>query len=335
LARDLRRWGMPYVVTPHGGLMSQVLERSRLKKLAYSALVERARIRRASAIAYVTPAGEADIRSFVPDFDGPVRWVSNPVDVDGLGAVGWRPWGPRPALTFLGRFDVYHKGIDRLAEIARRVPEADFQLFGVEDPKTLRQLDVIRRYAPPNLHIYSPIFGAEKLDALSRSTMYIQVSRWEALSISILEALAMGVPCVISESMSMAAMFREHDLGLVVSTNSDLAALQIRAALANRERLMQWSETSRAYARVHAAPAAVARSIMQVYEEAVAHYYSERVMRLAPAVESNGYHGQALAHFTDQGEQEDRDTEELADLFERSQRRVEKVVDSIPAGDDA
>lgn len=335
LARDLRRWGMPYVVTPHGGLMPQVLERGRWKKRAYSSLVEQPRIQMSSGIAYVTPAGEADIRRFVPGFRGPMHWVSNPVDVEQLASVDWNPQGPRPQLTFLGRYDVYHKGLDRLAEIARRVPEADFHLFGVEDPKTKRHLDAMRRSGPANLFVNGPVFGAEKLEALARSTMYIQVSRWEALSISILEALAMGVPTVIAESMSMASMIRENDLGLVVSIHADLAAVQIGQALAATERQRAWSASSRAYARNHFSPRAVAEKVMEVYDEALDYYFSTGTTRIPGALESDRHVLNAPARLFDEHDQKERDSKYLENLLYRRDSGVEKAVDSLSAGDDA
>lgn len=295
LARQLRRWAIPYVITPHGGLMPQVLSRGRLKKQVYSTLIEKPRFRHAAGIAYITPGGERDIRAYVRGFRGPVRWVPNPVDIDGLQQRYWQPRPGRPYFLFLGRFDVYHKGLDRLAEIARRVPEADFILHGVEDPGTLAHLNVIRAYAPANLAINPPIFGDAKLELLSGATMYIQVSRWEALSISILEALALGTPTVIAESMSMAGMFRENDLGLVVSTRPDEAARQIRQALVDEARLRQWSQHSRAYARARFSPASVARSVVGVYEEALDFWADQRgVPALLPRVEPDIWREVAL-----------------------------------------
>lgn len=335
LARDLRRWGIPYVVTPHGGLMPQVLERNQIKKRIYSLLVEQPRIRHAAAVAYITPGGGEDIRRFVPDFDGPVRWVPNPVNVERLGAIGWRPEGSRPQLAFLGRYDVYHKGIDRLAEIAKRLPEVDVRAYGIEDPKTLRHLDVIRRFGPPNLTINDPIFGEEKSKVLAHSTMYVQVSRWEALSISILEALAIGIPCVIAESMSMASMFRSNDLGLVVSTRPELAAAQIREALAVPERLDAWSAHARAFARQHFSPKAVTEKIMGIYEDALAHYHSGGAGSIMAGFKRNRQAGQASFDFGEQCQDEEGSAENLEDFFNRRHRRVEKVVDLLIVGNDA
>ncbi|MEZ4520676.1 MAG: glycosyltransferase family 4 protein [Thermomicrobiales bacterium] len=336
LARELRRLGIPYVVTPHGGLMPQVLERGKAKKLVYSAFVERERIRKASGIAYVTPDGEGDIRKYIGQFDGPVHWVPNPVNIGQLQAHSWQPDGARPRLTFLGRYDVYHKGIDRLANVAQRIIDADFQLYGIRDQKTSRYLDVLEEFGPPNFHVNSPIFGEEKLSALSRSTMYVQLSRWEALSISILEAMAIGVPCVIGEGMSMASIFTTNDLGLVVSTNPDLAARQILAALDQPEQLRAWSERSRAYVIENFLPARVAERIITVYEEALDFYFSTgRGASFVTPIEGNGERSDPLTGFGNQHNQKKRDSKNFEYLFDRRQRGIEQVVDTFAASDDA
>ena len=325
LARKLRRWMIPYIVTPHGGLMPQVLARGRIKKAVYNSLVERRRISQAAGIAYVTPSGEDDIRAFMPDFTGPVRWTPNPVDVEQYGRIARQPDFANPKLTFLGRYDVFHKGLDRLAEIARRLPEVEVDLYGVDDPKTSRYLDIIRRHAPPNLRINEPVFGDQKLEILATSTMYIQVSRWEALSISILEALAMGLPTVISESMSMAEMFSHNDLGLVVSQESARAAEQIRQALAEPVRLHGWSQRSREYARNHFSPSAVANRVMDVYEEALS-FHTEADRDSGGTVESHHHSRCSPSYLAQQDDQEERNAGDLQHLLDGGQRRKSEAV---------
>ncbi|MEZ4569743.1 MAG: glycosyltransferase [Thermomicrobiales bacterium] len=108
-------------------------------------------------------------------------------------------------------------------------------------------LDVLEEFGPPNFHVNSPIFGEEKLSALSRSTMYVQLSRWEALSISILEAMAIGVPCVIGEGCrwrrysgrtTWDSSFRRIPTWRHVRSSPRSISL---------EQLRAWSERSRAY----------------------------------------------------------------------------------------
>src|SRR3954468_3157115 len=139
LGRILNEYDIPYVITPHGGLAPQVLRRGVVKKSIYAWLRERPRFMGSSAVALVTPAEERAVRSFIPNYHRPVRWMPNPVEVDKLDPHRWQgvPQDEAKRLVFLGRFDVLVKGIDILVEIARLLPEVKVELYGTEDPKTL------------------------------------------------------------------------------------------------------------------------------------------------------------------------------------------------------
>lgn len=270
MARQLRTCGVPYVITPHGGLIPAVQQRGKVKKRFYRRLVELPRFMGAAAIGEVTPNGESDVHAFAPNYPGPVRWLPNPVNAALFEDACWRPDPARKRLIFLGRFDVIHKGLDILIETARRVPEARFELHGNDHPPTRERLDELRRSLPPNAAFYPPIFDQEKLMSLTSATMYIQMSRWEALSISILEAMYAGVPPVITEPMSMAPIIREQNAGLVVPLDPARAAPLITAALNDPTQLQHWSQNARRYARTNFAPRPVAEAYTRFYEEALA-----------------------------------------------------------------
>lgn len=269
LADRLRALGIPYVITPHGGLIPAVQQRGRAKKSIYRRLIEGPRFMGAAAVGEVTPNGEGDVHAFVPRYRGPVRWIPNPVNAKLFDDACWKPDRDPQRLVFLGRFDVVHKGIDILVETARRTPEAQFELYGNDHTPTKERLEGLRRSLPPNVAIRPPIFNQEKVCALTSATMYIQMSRWEALSISILEAMYAGVPPVITETMSMAPIIREHDAGLVVPLDPARAAPLISAALNDPAQLQNWSHNARRYARATFAPRPVAETYIRLYEEAL------------------------------------------------------------------
>jgi glycosyltransferase involved in cell wall biosynthesis len=265
LAMALNRAGVPYLTTPHGGLARQVLERGRLKKFVYGLLVEKPRMMRARGLSLVAPGEVDEIRSYVPKFDGLISWVPNPVDAQSSANTAWDPAPGRPRIVFLGRFDVHHKGIDLLIDIARHLPEADFELYGDEDARTKPLLDVLRKEATPNVRFCAPIFGSEKLAVLSRASFYLQPSRWEAFGISVAEAMSIGVPCAITQTMNLAQLFRNEDLGLVIPNEAKAAASAIRDHLNHFEQLSQWSVAGRKYVATRLNPALVADQFVDVY----------------------------------------------------------------------
>ena len=269
LGRVLNEIGIPYVITPHGGLAPQVLRRGLVKKTVYSWLRERPRFMGSSAIALVTPAEERAVRSFIPDYHKPIRWMPNPVEVDKLDPNRWHGVAQDKRIAFLGRFDVLVKGIDILIEIARLLPDIKFDLYGTEDPKTLDWLNKLKQNLPANVSFNKPIFGIEKAEMLSKATMYLQPSRWEGFPVSVAECLYIGVPSVITDTLDLAQLFYQHGLGLVVPPDPARAAEHIRAAMADEPLLRQWSEHGQQFATKHFHPAAVANKYVKLYEEVV------------------------------------------------------------------
>lgn len=266
----LRRANIPYVVTPHGGYSPHVLSRGRLKKTAYSLLIEKARCRRAAGISAVTSGEELEVRSFLRNFNGVFSCIPNSIDSNALKDKAWSPKPGRPALTFLGRFDVTQKGIDILVDIARLSPEVDIHIFGTEDSRSQRQLAALRRNSPPNALFHRPVYGDEKADILASSTLYIHASRWEAFGLSIAEAMYVGLPCVVASTNHIASLIEHNDLGLVFHPDPYRASASIRQALRDKELMARWSARAKEFARKHFVPTAVAQGFDSFYQQSIA-----------------------------------------------------------------
>lgn len=272
MARTLRQRRIPYVITPHAGLAPQVLQRGMMKKWLYGMLVERPRFMAASAIAIVTPGEERAVRAYLPDFARPIRWIPNPIAVDSLGPLRWQGLKPQPGpkrISFLGRFDVLHKGIDILIEIARLLPELQFDLYGADDARTRDWLDRLKRNLPANVAFHNPIFGSEKGKVLAESCLYVQSSRWEGFPVSVAECLYMGVPCALAETLDLAQLYRQHNLGLVNPLEPSIAAARLRSAIADEARMREWSLRGQQFARTHFDPRVVAERYVALYQEAI------------------------------------------------------------------
>jgi glycosyltransferase involved in cell wall biosynthesis len=267
LARSLVRCGIPYVITPHGGVQPQVLRRGWMRKKLYSLFIERARFYRASAISVLTANEEEHVRAFVPGYTGLIRRVPNPVDTFRLGGHRWKGNVEAKRLVYLGRFDVLCKGIDRLVEIARLAPDMEFRLYGTEDAKTRGWLRRLRRDLPSNVHFHGPVFGADEARVLAEASLYIQTSRWEAWGISVAQAMYVGVPCAIADTLDIAGLLRKYDLGLLLPRDPKKAVRCLLEALSQPARLQQWAARARSFALEHTRPQTVASAFLRLYEE--------------------------------------------------------------------
>lgn len=269
-AKKLDRKNIPYVITPNA-MSPQLLQRGKLKKSFYSWLVEKPRFLKASAITIVTPREEIAVRNFVPGYKGIVSWIPNPVNPEQLTTLTWTGTTEPKRIVYLGRFDVLHKGIDILVEIARYLPpEIEVHLYGTEDARTNRWMQSLKSNLPSNIYFHAPVFGSEKAKVLSEASLYIQTSRWEVFGISIAEAMYMGVPCAIADTLNLAELFNKHDLGLVFSPNPQQAANCIKDIIINPDRLHSWSQRGQFYAKEHFLPKKVALDYLSVYQKVLA-----------------------------------------------------------------
>jgi glycosyltransferase involved in cell wall biosynthesis len=268
LGRVLQRRRIPYVITPHGGLLPQVFQRGTVKKVVYSWLRERPRFMAAAAVAVVVPGEEQDVRAFLPHYQNQIIWMPNPVEIDQLDPHRWHGVG-RKKIVFLGRFDVQQKGIDVFLEVARNLPEFDFHLYGTHDWRTRNQLQELMKGMSQNISFHDPVFGEEKTRILAEAALYLQCSRWEGFPVSVAEAMYLGTPSVITDVLHVAPLFEKHNLGLVIPLEPLKAAAMIRAAMSNENQLNAWSQRGREFAIEHFLPAAVAKKHVELYERLV------------------------------------------------------------------
>jgi glycosyltransferase involved in cell wall biosynthesis len=262
---------IPYVVSTHAGLFPENLARYRWKKAPYGALVERRFLRGAGAVIGTCPYEEEAIRRFVGRDGPPTASVPNPLDPALAALDPWSgpPEGPARLVT-LSRYDVRHKGLDRLAAAARRLPDVTVEVFGRACQNEPRRLAALRRELPPNFHLRPAVYGADKHRVLRTATMFVLWSRWDAVSEAMAEAMSLGVPSAVSTFIGRTIPVAGEGLGLVLDDSPEAAIGQLRAALGDPARLRTWGAAGRRYAHTHFSPAVVAGALDEVYARVLA-----------------------------------------------------------------
>jgi len=267
LARQLSALGVPYVITPNGGLSPAGLRRGAAKKAVYSLLLERTRFRAAAAVSVVVPGEADDIRSFVPGYQGIIRYIPNPVDPTSLGGFHWKFNPENNRVVFLGRFDVLHKGLDLLWEIAERLPHLSFELYGREDHRTRKWFARLTKARPANVNINPPVFGLEKARVLSGAALYLQPARWEGFPLSVAEAMLVGVPCAMADRTNAGRQFLKGDLGPTFESRAEAAAVRIDQALHDQSSMERWSAHAREFALVRFDARQIGRQFIDLYSD--------------------------------------------------------------------
>ena len=230
----------PLVVTVHGNADVYELPRA-LEPLT------RAVLTRADVVVSVSH----DLGRYLRDVMGipTVAVIPNGVDVD----VFHPAQTSRAALTLfsISRL-VPRKNIDVLIAAVEQLVNEGARLFLViagTGPEEERIRHLAARL-PGCVRFLGFIDEARKRTVLSETDVFVQLSTREGLSIATLEALASGVPCVVSNLPGVREPIAPGQTGWYVDDPEDVQSVvaTLRGVLADRARLPEMKETCRAVA---------------------------------------------------------------------------------------
>lgn len=114
-----------------------------------------------------------------------------------------------------GHFDM----IEAAAIVARSFPDCVFLFAGAErDKGALQQLQSSARELDieANVTFLGPIFGDDKMNALTRAGIFAMPSHLENMPISLMEAMAAGLPVVASNVGAISEMVEDKRTGLLI-----------------------------------------------------------------------------------------------------------------------
>lgn len=208
--------GHPSIVTPHGMLEPWALQNSRWKKRLARVFVEDRNLRRARCLQALCPAEAANLRKL--PVRNPIAVVPNGVDLAEIpssrdrGALGvaFPAIGGRRVLLFLGRIHP-KKGLLPLVEAwgrlrARGAVRDWVLLVGGPDQRGHRA-EIAARVEALGLQgeviLAGPLYGPSKQAALAGASAFVLPSYSEGFSMAVLEAMAWGLPVVISRPCNL------------------------------------------------------------------------------------------------------------------------------------
>jgi glycosyltransferase involved in cell wall biosynthesis len=206
-----------------------------------------------AALVLFTSAAEEDLAGSALPAGTPRAIVPNPLDVDSFREL---PAGDRFRARYLGGHRgrviltlgrlAEKKGLDRLiaafARIVHDVPDCRLVLAGPDDDglePSLRRLAVQVGVAE-RVHFPGMLTGEAKLSALAAATVWTLPSHTENFGVAVVEALAAGVPTVVSPAVNISAEARAADALIVAENTPDELAVALARLLgdeAERERL--------------------------------------------------------------------------------------------------
>jgi glycosyltransferase involved in cell wall biosynthesis len=250
-----RRAGVPYVLRPYGVLAPYGMTQRRplLKKLSV-AFIERRLIESASAVHFTSSTERAEAEALGLKCKGVVVPLGIELGGSAESSNERQKRGNAFTLLSLSRID-QKKNIEGLLRavkiILSRNPNVMLHVAGGGASKYIESLRSLARRLAIDDHVtwLGHVESDRKADALAAASAFVLPSHSENFAIAVVEALAAGLPCLVSRGVAISDQIEKAGAGIVVGTAPDDIAAGIEKILGNERAMAAMSLAARALAR--------------------------------------------------------------------------------------
>jgi len=273
LARDLvtlpavitlLRSGIPVVVQPHG----MIDPSSKLLARPIDAFGTRPVLRRASAVFALSDREREDLKLVAPGLPRPVILPNGVPEQRAKEKVHATE---SSEVLYLARLHVRKRPlyfIEAAKQLLGSFPNTRFALVGPDEGEALAVQSAIGD-EPSAIAWEGPVDPARTLDRMARCDVYVLPAVDEPFGMTVLEAMSLGKPVVVTESCGLAPAVRRHEAGLVSRDDPDSLAEAIAELLADPAKRVLMGEQGRRAVKTEFGMSAVATRLYTTYQDAL------------------------------------------------------------------
>ncbi|MFC5408943.1 glycosyltransferase [Larkinella bovis] len=224
---------VPKVITVHGVLDPWALQQSRWKKRLMDALMQRKFMARADLIHVLNEDERLDVERYLGYQSPRVVLIPNGIQVADFANLPprgqFRTEFGLPAdqriILFMSRLN-HKKGLDLLLpafqRYCRQHDDAVLVLAGPDDGFQQQAEQFVRQQGlEKKIRLVGMLTGETKLAALAAADVFVLPSYSEGLSMAVLEAMAAGVPALISDRVGLGRAVGELQAACLTELNPD------------------------------------------------------------------------------------------------------------------
>lgn len=268
LSSVCRYSNIDYYVVPHGSLTRQAQTQKAVVKKCINFLFVNKYIRGAKGVHFLSAREREESARFKTKNE---FIIPNGVEVPKCNGMKHNEGIKR--IVFIGRLDIFVKGLDLLIESAAiaqnqiRTNRALIEVYGPSfngSAKTLAS-DIQNKGIADIVQLKGLLSPDNKNQVLSNAYCYIQLSRTEGFPTSVIEAMSFGLPVIVTEGTTWKDEVNAKKLGFGVDGEPTKIAEAINALLTNSELHEIMARNARSLAEANYSWPAIAKTQLMHY----------------------------------------------------------------------
>ncbi len=240
-----RKYKKPYIITPRGMLYPETFAKKAWKKWPYYRLILKQIIEGASAIHYTSEDEAEKTRAFMK-LNNPAIIIPNGIELSEFSdlpdsdklKIRYPHLKSKKIILFLGRLN-WKKGLDILVKAyAMLIKErADVHLLiagGDEKGYAKKVKRWINKYGMHYQVTFTGMLtGKDKMEAYAGSDIFVLPSYSENFAMTVAEAMACGLPVVISNKVGIYREIERNNAGVIINTRPEDLYRAMKSLLEN------------------------------------------------------------------------------------------------------
>lgn len=245
---DIQKNKIPYIIIPRSELTKNAQKRKRIKKTIGNMCYFKRFAKKASGIQFLSlqekkESGEKwNKNNFI---------ISNGIDIPSSKKINFSK--EKINASYIGRYEIYQKGldilIDAISNLQTDLRNSNFVLnmYGVDQEKTLEILrkKIIEDNISDLIKINNPVYSKEKKEALLNTDIFILTSRFEGMPMGVIEALAYGIPCLVTKGTNMSEDVNNYNAGWTCDTSTKKIEEQLEKIISEKDKFPIFGDNAR------------------------------------------------------------------------------------------